>query len=375
MKYSGFLLLLFVAFSVLGWAQPSPEKVPDLTPVKQAEHTSIKNQANTGTCWTFSTTSLVESQTLHAKLGEYDLSEMFIVRNIYADKARNYVLRQGTAQFGPGGLGNDVINAISKYGAMPESVYSGLLLGKTSHDHGELDTKLKAYLDNLLKKRPIPADWMTGFQNILDDHLGRVPETFTWKEKTYTPQRFAAEVLKFRKEDYVLLTSFTHHTYYAPFILEIPDNYGSESYYNIPLNELLELTLSAVQNGYSLMWDADTSNKNFRQNIGFAMQWGEERGASQPLDPEEKEQPFNPEIRQRLFEDLTTQDDHLMHLVGLEKTKNGKNFFLVKNSWGEVGPFKGYIKVSEAYFSINTVSLVVPKEALTPALKAKLELK
>lgn len=367
------LSFFFAAFPT--WAQPSLDNVGEFTTVIRVDHTPVKDQAETGTCWSFSTTSLLESQTLRSKLGEFDLSEMFIVRNIYMDKARNYILRQGNAQFGPGGLGNDVINGIAKYGAVPENVYSGLLLGKKSHNHQELDSKLKAYLNNVLVNRPIATDWMKGFQAILDDYLGKVPETFTYNEKTYTPLTFASEVLQFRKDDYVFITSFTHHPYYKPFILEIPDNYASESYYNVPLNEMIGLVEQGLQNGYSIMWDADVSNKNFRQNDGFALNWKEGQTIITPIDPEMEEAPYNENIRQQLFENLTTQDDHLMHLVGLEKSKKGKKFFLVKNSWGSVGPFKGYIKVSEAYFAINTITLVVPKDALSPTLKAKLGLK
>lgn len=374
MKKNALLTALFIA-SIFAWAQPSVDRPTELIPVNRIEHTPIKDQSETGTCWSFSTTSLVESQTLKAKLGEFDLSEMFMVRNIYLEKARNYILRQGAAQFGPGGLGNDVINSVAKYGALPESVYSGLLLGETSHDHSELDKKLKSYLDGLLANRPIAADWMKGFQAILDDHLGKVPETFVYREKVYTPLTFASEVLRFRKEDYVFITSFSHHPFYEPFILEIPDNYGSESYFNIPLPEMMALVEQGLANGYSIMWDADVSNKNFRQNDGFAMNWKENRSVFQPIDPNGEEDAFDQAIRQKLFENLTTQDDHLMHLVGLEKTNKGKKFFLVKNSWGEVGTFKGYIKVSEAYFAINTVSLVVPKDALPNSLKAKLGLK
>lgn len=374
MKKNALLTALFIA-SIFAWAQPSVDRPTELIPVNRIEHTPIKDQSETGTCWSFSTTSLVESQTLKAKLGEFDLSEMFMVRNIYLEKARNYILRQGAAQFGPGGLGNDVINSMAKYGALPESVYSGLLLGETSHNHSELDKKLKSYLDGLLANRPIAADWMKGFQAILDDHLGKVPETFVYREKVYTPLTFASEVLRFRKEDYVFITSFSHHPFYEPFILEIPDNYGSESYFNIPLPEMMALVEQGLANGYSIMWDADVSNKNFRQNDGFAMNWKENRSVFQPIDPNGEEDAFDQAIRQKLFENLTTQDDHLMHLVGLEKTNKGKKFFLVKNSWGEVGTFKGYIKVSEAYFAINTVSLVVPKDALPNSLKAKLGLK
>jgi bleomycin hydrolase len=360
---------ILCSFSILAQT-PNRE---GLTLLKSNSYTPVKNQANTGTCWSFSTTSLIESQSIKNGIGELDLSEMFTVRNIYIDKARNYLLRQGAAQFGPGGLGHDVIASTSKYGAVPESMYSGLSLGNTFHDHSILDKQLKSYLDTLLITRPLRVDWLDGFQRILDNHLGKVPETFTYREKVYTPQSFAKEVLKFNAEDYVFLTSFTHHPFYSTFVLEIPDNYANQAYYNIPLEEMIKATEEAVLKGYSVMWDADVSNSNFKQREGFAL--FRLPGSTGTLGADGEEAPFDQTIRQQLFETLETQDDHLMHIVGLEKSKGGKNFFLVKNSWGEVGPFKGLINVSEAYFAINTITLVIPKAALDPALKAKLHLR
>lgn len=370
-----FFIFLNALLLVSGiYAQPAPNS--ELISLKKIEHTPVKSQGNTGTCWSFSTVSLVESETIREDLGEIDLSEMFVVRNIYFEKARNYLLRQGKAQFGPGGLGNDVINAMDKYGAIPESVYSGLLLGEKAHDHNVLQQKLQTYLDGILKEGKIPPDWQVQFSAILDDHLGKAPETFSYREKTYTPKSFAHEVLKFKKQDYVFVTSFTHHPFYEKFVLEIPDNYGGESYYNIPLSEMMSLTEKAIEKGFSVMWDADVSNKNFKQQkIGYAMMWKDPSAVNDPVNPDETEIPYSAEVRQTLFENLTTQDDHLMHIVGIEKSKLGKKFFLVKNSWGEVGPFKGYIKVSPAYFAINTVTLVVPKDALDAELKNKLGLK
>ncbi len=370
-----FLTCLVIVTSMIVNAQPSRDTA-ELTLLKSIDHTDVKNQGSTGTCWSFSTISLVESQTMKNEHESFDLSEMFIARNIYIEKAKNYLLRQGHTQFGEGGLGNDVINAIAKYGVVPESIYSGMLLGQQRHDHSALVDRLKSYLDNLLANRPIPANWVEGFDKILDDNLGKAPETFTYREKVYTPRSFASEVLKFKKDDYVMLTSFTHHPFYEPFVVEIPDNYSSSLYYNVPLNDLIALTEKAVEGGFSVMWDADVSNASFRQkNEGYAMMWKDPKNVSTPVNPDEQEQNYSPAMRQELFENLTTQDDHLMHIVGLEKSKGGKKFFLVKNSWGEIGPYKGYIHVSEAYFAINTITLVVPKAAIDAALKTKLALK
>jgi len=343
----------------------------ELTLIKKSAYTSVKDQAATGTCWSFSTVSLIESQSMKAGWGEFDLSEMFIVRNIYMEKARNYMLRQGTAQFGEGGMGHDVIRAIDRYGAVPEGVYPGLPLGKKYHDHSKLEHKLKSYLDSLLGVRPLPPDWMRGFQSILDDHLGKPPETFTYRERQYTPLLFAREVLHFSADDYVNITSFTHHPFYTSFVVEVPDNFSNGIYYNIPLDEMIRLAANAVEQGLSVMWDTDVTNKNFRPRDGYAMQW---KDLKPKVSAEDEEMTFDQNIRQQLFENLTTQDDHLMHLVGLEKSASGKRFFLVKNSYGETGPFKGLIHVSETYFAINTISLVIPKAAIDAGLKAKLGL-
>jgi bleomycin hydrolase len=368
-------LALFLCATVYAVAQPLKEAAPEMTTTATIRHTDVKSQGNTGTCWSFSTVSLVESQTMKTNLGEFDLSEIFVVRNIYLEKAKNYLLRTGAARFSEGGLGSDVVKAMSKYGAVPESVYSGLVLGEKTHNHAKMVERLKAYLDGLLAEAPLKSDWTVGFNAIMDDHLGKVPETFTYQEKVYSAKTFASEVLKFKGEDYVFITSFTHHPFYKPFIVEIPDNYGNESYYNVPLNEMISITEKALEKGYSVMWDSDVSNKNFKQkNEGFAMMW-KEGSTTLPVNPDAEETAYNAKIRQDLFENLTTQDDHLMHIVGLERSKGGKKFFLVKNSWGDIGPYKGYIKVSEAYFAINTITLVVPKAALDNTLIQKLALK
>jgi bleomycin hydrolase len=354
-------------------------KSPVFTIEKSIAATSVKNQAMTGTCWCFSSTSLIESQCLKKNLGEYDLSEMFTVRNIYVEKAVNYVLRQGHAQFGEGGLGHDLIRAIATYGAVPESVYSGLKPGQKMHNHVKLEESLQKYLDSILKLHPVPPNWREGYENILDSSLGKPPVDFEYQEKKYTPKTFASELLKFNPDEYVNITSFTHHPYYQPFIIEVPDNFSNGAYYNLPLDEMIKLTKDALSGGYSVLWDADVSNNGFMQGKGVAVYFGTDK-----KDPNYKndvingtaaEGEWNAQKRQELFENLTTQDDHLMHITGLEKSAQGKTYFLVKNSWGDIGPNHGYINVSEGYFAINTISLIIPKAAFSKELRSRLGIK
>ncbi|SDM59865.1 C1 family peptidase [Siphonobacter aquaeclarae] len=336
---------------------------------RQLPATPVKNQGSTGTCWCFSTTAVVESECLRKNLGEFDLSEMYIVRNIYLEKARNYVRRQGKAQFDEGGLGHDVLNAIAQYGAVPESAYSGLVNGARTHDHQKLVKDLRAYLTDILKKTPVPADWETGFVRILDERLGAIPQQFDYQGKTYTPRQFAEEVLQFHADDYIGLTSFSHHPFYQPFIVEIPDNWANGSYLNVPLEELSSVVQTSVSAGYTVMWDADVSNPGWGQDKGYALEYVSKPSSAEPDAPEK---PTDQQVRQRLFDTQVTTDDHLMQITGMAASPSGKKFYLVKNSWGEVGPYKGYIYVSEPYFALNTVTVIVPKAVLPEDLKAKI---
>lgn len=370
-----------VLLSLQAAAQEKPVMIraagDGVTILKNNAATAVKSQGKTGTCWCFSTTSLIESQCMRQGMAQPDLSEMYTVRNVYLLKARNYLLRQGKAQFDEGGLGHDVLKAASLFGLMPESAYSGLKAGQEQPDHGLMVKALRAYLDTILKKRPAPANWEQQYAGIMDEYMGGAPPaSFDYNGKTYTPQEFAKQVVKFKESDYVSLTSFTHHPYYSSFVLELPDNHANGAFYNVTLDELIGATKTAVNKGYTVMWDADVSNKGFVSKYGYAFSPVHDTvpNKTQP-NPDLQEVKVTAAYRQGLFEQLVTQDDHLMHITGVGKSKEGKPFFIVKNSWGTTSsPFEGYVYVSEPYFAVNTINVIVPKASLDKALLKKLQI-
>lgn len=334
--------------------------------------TAVKNQQRTGTCWSFSTTSFLEAELLRMGKTELDLSEMFIVRNIYADKARNYVLRQGKANFSQGSLNHDAIRVFANQGIIPESIYDGKLEGQTVHNHSEMEKAMKGLLDGVLKQKRLSNKWQEALECVMDVYLGEVQEEFTYDGKSYTPKSFA-ESLNIDAEDYVTLTSYTHHPFYKKFILEIPDNYSNGSYYNLPIDELQAIVDNALNNNYTIAWDGDVSEKGFSAKKGIAVMPVDEK-RKDLFDEPGSEVNVTQELRQETFESYSTTDDHLMHLVGLAKDQNGTKYYLTKNSWGEISPFKGFLYMSDAYFRLKTVGIMVHKDAIPRDIAAKLEL-
>src|ERR1041385_2404603 len=281
----------------------APIKASQFFDIKTLKATSVKNQAMTGTCWCFATTSLVESEEIRKDKKEIDLSEMFTVRNMYIEKARNYILRGGKAQFGEGGLGHDEIRAVANYGAMPLNEYTGLLHGETSYNHQKLFNELHHYLDSVLRKQPISNDWLDGYTKILDDNLGAPPKEFAYNGKTYTPVSFAKDVLHFNSNDYVSITSFTHEPYYKSFILQVPDNYANGSFYNLPLDEMIGVVKYAIDKGYTVAWDADVSNKGFLPAVGLALNLDNTSSyTKEQVNPDVTEASADAAIRQQLYE-------------------------------------------------------------------------
>ena len=344
----------------------------DFTRQQTVECTEVKSQDRTGTCWSFATASFLESEMIRSDKGRHDVSEMYVVRNIYRDKARNYILRQGKANFSQGSLSHDLIAAARKHGMVPESVYSGKDDADAKHDHSEMEAVLKGILDGVLKqKRPSPK-WRDAFEAVLDVYLGEVPASFTYAGRKYSPESFAKE-MSLNPDDYVNITSFTHHPFYHSLILEIPDNYSNGSYYNVPIDELEAIVDHALKQGYSIAWDGDVSEKGFSSKNGIAI-LPEDFKREDLFENPGPEQKVDQQMRQQAFESFATTDDHLMHLTGIAKDSQGTKYYVTKNSWGEISPYKGFLHMSAPYFRMKTVAVMVHKDAIPKAIAKKLDM-
>ena len=388
-----FLLFLFTwiwAVTAVAQDQDTAYKFQD---VKVLPHTSIKDQYKSGTCWSFSGISFLESELLRMGKGEYNLSEAFVIRYAYLEKAIRYVRFQGKNNFGAGGAFHDVIYVIKKYGIVPEEVYPGLNYGTDKFDHRELDEVLKAYIDAVVKNpgQTLTTAWLEGFNGILDAYLGKVPQEFEYKGKKYTPKSFA-ESLGLKWDDYVEITSFTHHPFYTQFELEIPDNWLHERVYNVTLDDFVEILDYAIDKGYTIAWGSDVSEKGFSWRNGIAILpdekredlTGSERERWEKLsDDEKKKQLYSfssyvpeikptPELRQKWFDNYQTTDDHGMHIVGLAKDQRGNTYYKVKNSWAETGKYKGYFYASKTFVLMKTTDFMVHKDAVPAKIRKKL---
>ena len=365
------------------------------TPVVELKATPVKNQASTGTCWCFATTSFIESELLRLGKGEYDLSEMFIVRDNYTDKLNDNYLRQGKGNLGPGSVGHDWMYGFKNYGIVPDEVYNGLNYGSPSHNHGELNAFINAVAAVPVQRKNESEQYHKIVDAILDTYLGKIPENFTYKGVNYTPKSFAAS-LGINPGDYVEITSFTHFPFYTQGLLEIPDNWRMERYYNVPLDELIQTMDYALHNGYTIAWDGDVSERGFSHSKGVAIfpelskvdnYSTTDRARLEKMSPGERSEeafkfasPFpevnvTQEIRQAGFENFTTTDDHLMHLTGIVKDQNGTKYYITKNSWGtDRNTFGGYLNMSESYVRAKTISILVHKNAVPAEIKTKLGL-
>ncbi len=359
--------------------------------------TPVKDQYRSGTCWSFSGLSFLESEMLRLGKPEVDLSEMFIVWYTYSEKAKKHVRLHGNLNFAAGGAFHDVTNMIKKFGIVPESVYNGLKYGEEKHVHGEMDDLLKKSVDAVVenKNRKLSTAWHDAIDAMLDSYLGEIPQTFEYQGKQFTPQSFAADYVGLNMDEYVEITSYTHHPFYSKFILEVPDNWSWDEVYNVPLNEMEEIIDYSLKNGFTVAWAADVSEKGFAtSNKGIAVlpetpavemsdaeiaRWEalpekDKEKELYELEKPVKEKQVTQEMRQAAFDNFQTTDDHGMHIVGTAKDKQGNTFYKVKNSWGDYNKFKGYFYASKPYVNFKTMSIMVHKDGIPQNIREKLEL-
>jgi bleomycin hydrolase len=396
MKTKTIIISLLAVFLLQGsgFSQYNKAVFTDKTDI---EVTSVKNQYRSGTCWSFASISFLEAELLRTGKGEYDLSEMYIVRECYERKADKYVRMHGKTNFGGGGLAHDLLYVWKNYGLLPESVYSGIKVDSLGHVHGEMDGVLAAYVEDLMKNknRRLSTVWKDGFSAILDAYLGEVPEEFTYDGKKYTAESFASS-LELNPDDYVTIGSFTHHPFYQPFIIEIPDNWGWNEIDNVRLEEMMELLDHALREGYTVCWDADVGERGFKWREGMAIipeertesvanleegRWAdlsekEKNAKKNKLASSIREMEITQERRQEWFDDYSTTDDHLMHITGLAVDEDGNKYYRVKNSWGTKDHiYDGYFYCSEAYMKAKTLFFMVHKDAVPKDLAEKLNYK
>lgn len=354
--------------------------------------TSIKNQSNSGTCWVFSSLSFFESEILKAGYKDsLDLSEMFIVSHAYADKAEKFVRLHGALNFGGGSSFGDALEVMKVYGMVPNWEMTGLNYGEDKHVHGELDAVTDAYVNAIIKNpnRKLSKAWKNGFQGILDAYLGEIPQEFTVNGKEYTPKSYM-ESFPINLDDYVDITSFTHHPFYEKMIIEVPDNWRWETAYNVPIDDITAIIDNALKNGYTVAWASDVSEKGFtRDGIGVVPdeeKIAKEAGSDQarwignnPNAPKKEpvpgpEKTITQEMRQEEFDNYKTTDDHGMHIYGIAKDQNGTEYYIVKNSWGDAGKYKGIWYVSKAFVRFKTTDFMVNKNAIPSDIRTKLGL-
>ncbi|MDD4142059.1 MAG: C1 family peptidase, partial [Bacteroidales bacterium] len=333
------------------------------------------------------------AEILREKKIDMDLSEGFIVYETYLGKADQYVRYHGTASFSQGGLCHDLLWTIKNYGLVPESIYTGMVAPDTLFVHGELTAAIQGLLDGVLKNndRALSTNWRNAFTGALNGYMQAPPETFEYNGVTYTPKSFAKDYLGVNADDYVNVTSFTHHPFYEKFVIELPDNWLRESVYNVPLDDMMRIIDNAIENGYTINWASDVSNKGFSSKNGVAIipdryeeatsgsdaeRWNGKKEAKDlySFDGDVVEKEITQEVRQAAFDDWTTTDDHGMVIYGIATDQHGNQFYMVKNSWGKYGKYDGMFYASVPFVKMSTTSVMINKNAIPKDIRKKLGL-
>jgi bleomycin hydrolase len=370
-------ILLPVLLLIIASAIAAGQEGYFFTMKKELACTPVKNQSSTNTCWCFSGISLLESELLRMGKKQYDLSEMYIVRRTYEKKADMYARMHGNSTFAGGGEYGDVITGMKEIGLVPDEVYPGLNYGESKHNHSELDNVLKGYMDPLAKSSRLTTAWKSGFSGILDAYLGKNPVSFAHDGKSYTPESFMKE-LGLNPDDYIIFTSFSHHPYYKQFPLEVPDNWTAGLFYNLPLDEFMQVINNALSTGYTVAWASDVSDRGFSMKDGVAIvpekDWGvmTPDEAAKVFTSPQPEKVITQELRQKEFDNFSTTDDHGMHIVGTATDQAGNTFYKVKNSWGIAGKYNGFIYVSKPFIMLRTTNCMVHKNAIPSAIARKM---
>ena len=370
---------------------------PVFTVVKENKITSIKDQNRSGTCWDYATMSFIESEILRKSGKTYNLSEMFIASKNYMDRAVKTVRMHGDVSFAQGGIFEDPIHLITHHGIVPEEAMAlpGTMTGDSLANFGEFFSVMSPYVSAVAtsKAKKLSPAWKNGLQGILDSYLGKCPENFTYEGKSYTPQSFA-ESLGLDWDDYITFTSYTHHPWYSKFAVEVQDNWRWAQSYNVPIEDLTRIIDNAIMNGYTVGWGGDVTEDGFtRKGLGIAIDAKKVRSMAGTdadrwfkLSQDEKKHRYDslgvnvPELvptqalRQEAYDNWETTDDHGMHIFGIAKDQNGKEYYMVKNSWGKYGDYKGIWYMTKAYVALKTMDFMVNKNAVPADLLQKIGL-
>lgn len=349
------------------------------TDVINLENTSVKDQGSSGTCWSYSGNSFIESEMIRMGKKPIELAQIYTARNAYIEKGRMFVRMHGAVELGEGGAFHDVMNMYKKYGTVPREVYTGLSDGQTRNNFAEMSSMLEAILNSVIKNDKLSDHWLKAYTAVIDTYLGNAPEEFMYEGKKYTPKTFADKVIGINPDDYLEISSFTEYPYYTQFTLLVPDNWSFDLVWNVKMDELVEIVDYALKNGYTVAWGGDVSEKGFSWKNGVA--YVPEVDFFQ-MSPTQRENMFNgpkpekkvsEEDRQKAFDRYETTDDHGMHIVGIAKDQNGKEYYIVKNSWGLTNDYKGYMYMTKEFMKYKATDIMVHKDGVPKHIAQKLK--